>query len=257
MNKLLERKEKHLPSYGTFIQLKTPAAVEIIASAGLDYIIVDSEHGAFGMDDICDAIMAADGAGICPLVRIPEISRRAVPYALDAGAQGLIVPAVETVEEVRQLVRYAKFTPVGNRGYAPTRDGRWGTDQPSRQGIRAYMDSCNGQTLLLPQCETESCLKQIEEITAMEGVDGIFIGPMDLSIALGVPLQVDAPVMQQAIETILRACQNHGKLAFIYCNDGETARRMADMGFDAMAVGADIFLLQGAYQGLSKVLYGK
>ena len=140
-----------------------------------------------GVEFLTAAITAADAAGITPLVRINEISRSAVLQPLDYGAQGLIVPAVETVEQVEELVRYAKFPPVGNRGYCPTRDGGWGFDDESLQGTETYFARCNRETLLIPQCETQGCLEHIDEITAMEGVDGIFVGPFDLSIALGIP----------------------------------------------------------------------
>lgn len=105
---------------------------------------------------------------------------------LDVGAQGVVVPCVETVEEVRELVRYAKFAPLGNRGFCPTRDGGWG-HAAHAVSISGYMETSNRETLLLPQCETVGCLEHIEEITAMDGVDGIFVGPFDLSIALGHP----------------------------------------------------------------------
>ena len=89
-----------------------------------------------------------------------------------------------TAEEVEQLVRFAKFPPLGNRGFCPTRDGLWGYDEASLAGAGTYMDRANRETLLIPQCETAGCLAHIEEIAAMEGVDGIFVGPLDLSIAL-------------------------------------------------------------------------
>ncbi|WP_295581698.1 HpcH/HpaI aldolase/citrate lyase family protein [uncultured Oscillibacter sp.] len=255
MNTLLKKRREGRTSYGTFSQIKSVAAIENIACAGLDYVVIDAEHAALGEDFIAGAVIAADAGGLCPLVRIPEISRRAVLHGLDAGAQGLIVPAVETVEEVRTLVRYAKFAPLGSRGYAPTRDGRWGTDGISRQGPEAYMDNSNRQTLLLPQCETLGCLEHIEEIAAMDGVDGIFVGPMDISIALGCPLQVDAAPVRSAMRSVLEACHRSGKLAMIYSNDAASAHRMAELGFDSVTVGADIFLLLGAYEKLAAELH--
>ena len=126
-NRLSDKKAQGIPSYGTFTQLKSAAAIENIACAPFDFVVIDTEHQAIGNDLMASAVASAQGAGLTPLVRICEISRRAVLHALDAGAAGLIVPAVKTAEEVRQLVAYAKFAPLGNRGYQPTRDCRWGS----------------------------------------------------------------------------------------------------------------------------------
>ena len=255
MNRIQEKFLNKELSVGTFTQLASPVAVECLGRTGLDYVLIDTEHTAVGIEFLTAAITAADAAGIVPLVRINGIARDKVLQPLDYGAQGLIIPAVETVEEVRTLVRYAKFAPLGSRGYAPTRDGRWGTDGISRQGPEAYMDNSNRQTLLLPQCETLGCLEHIEEIAAMDGVDGIFVGPMDISIALGCPLQVDAAPVRSAMRSVLEACRRSGKLAMIYSNDAASAHRMAELGFDSVTVGADIFLLLGAYEKLAAELH--
>lgn len=251
-NRLSEKKAQGIPSYGTFTQLKSCTAVENIACAPFDFVVVDSEHQEIGTDLMTAAVAAAQGAGLTPLVRICEISRRAVLHPLDAGAAGLIVPAVKTPEEVRQLVAFAKFAPLGDRGYLPTRDCQWGT-QPSFTPA-SYMDEANRKTLLIPQCETKECLEHIEEIASIDGVDGIFIGPMDLSIALGHPLQLDAPVITQAIDRILKACKDNGKMSMIFAGDAQTARTYVDRGFDSVAVGADTFLLIHAYRDLYRQL---
>mgnify|MGYP002688808491 FL=1 len=151
-------------------------------------MIVDTEHSPAGIESAAAQIAAAQGAGLTALARANEISRTAVLRLLDVGAQGVVVPCVETVEEVRELVRYAKFAPLGNRGFCPTRDGGYGYDEVSMQGTDVYFAHANQETLLIPQCETVGCLEHIEEITAMDGVDGIFVGPFDLSIALGLSL---------------------------------------------------------------------
>ena len=168
-NRLADKKAQGIPSYGTFTQLKSAAAVENIACAPFDFVVIDTEHQTFGTDLMTSAVASAQGAGLTPLVRICEISRRAVLHPLDAGAAGLIVPAVKTAEEVRQLVTYAKFAPLGNRGYQPTRDCRWGSS-PSFTPV-SYMEEANRKTLLIPQCETRECLEHIEEIASIDGLE--------------------------------------------------------------------------------------
>ena len=241
-NRLSDKKAQGIPSYGTFTQLKSAAAIENIACAPFDFVVIDTEHQAIGTDLMASAVASAQGAGLAPLVRICEISRRAVLHPLDAGAAGLIVPTVKTAEEVRQLVAYAKFAPLGNRGYQPTRDCRWGSS--SSFSPVSYMEEANRKTLLIPQCETRECLEHIEEIASIDGVDGIFIGPLDL----------DSPVMAHAIERILKACRDNGKMSMIFAGDAAAARKLIEQGVDSVAVGADIFLLIHAYQELYRQL---
>lgn len=191
-NTVLEKFHQGRQSLGTFSAIGSPLAVESLRYTGLDYVIVDTEHSPAGIESAAAQIAAAQGAGLTALARANEISRTAVLRLLDVGAQGVVVPCVETVEEVRELVRYAKFAPLGNRGFCPTRDGGWG-HAAHAVSISGYMETSNRETLLLPQCETVGCLEHIEEITAMDGVDGIFVGPFDLSIALGHPGEFNAP----------------------------------------------------------------
>ena len=230
-NRLSDKKAQGIPSYGTFTQLKSAAAIENIACAPFDFVVIDTEHQAIGNDLMASAVASAQGAGLTPLVRICEISRRAV---------------------LHELVAYAKFAPLGNRGYQPTRDCRWGSS--SSFSPVSYMEEANRKTLLIPQCETRECLEHIEEIASIEGVDGIFIGPLDLSIALGCPLQLDSPVMAHAIERILKACRDNGKMSMIFAGDAAAARKLIEQGVDSVAVGADIFLLIHAYQELYRQL---
>ena len=174
-------------SLGTFTHLLSAPAIEALAYTGLDYVIIDMEHSPIAAEHAAELVGVAAGAGIAPFVRVDAIERSPVLKMLDAGAAGLIVPGLETVDEARRLVGFAKFAPLGNRGYCPTRDGGWGMAECYSDGLTGYMERANRDTLLLPQCETAGCLEHIDEICALEGVDGIFIGPFDLSIALGIP----------------------------------------------------------------------
>lgn len=256
MNPILEKFKKQELSVGTFTQLGSTTAVECLARSGLDYVLIDTEHSAVGIDFLSAAITAADAAGIVPLVRINDITRSKVLQPLDYGAKGLIVPAVETVEQVQKLVEYAKFPPLGNRGFCPTRDGGWGYDAESAQGTETYFARCNREALLIPQCETVGCLSHIEEITAMDGVDGIFVGPFDLSIALGRPMAFDSPEMLAAMDRILTSCHKHGKMAFIFCGDAQTAKRRAAEGYDSVTTGLDALALVESYRAMVQEIQG-
>ena len=174
---------------------------------------------------------------------------------LDVGAQGVVVPCVETVDEVRELIQYAKFAPLGNRGFCPTRDGGWGHASHAAS-IPAYMETCNHETLLLPQCETVGCLEHIEEITAMDGVDGIFVGPFDLSIALGRPGEFDAPEVHDAILRVQAACKRNGKLSMIFTGGPEASRQRFAEGYDSATMGMDSLFYVEMYKNMVKQVWG-
>lgn len=256
MNRILENFQAGRPSVGTFTHLRSSVAVEALGTAGLDFVVLDTEHCMLGPETLAECVTAADAAGLDALVRINAISREAVLRPLDLGAKGLIVPAVETVEEVERLVRFAKFPPLGSRGFCPTRDGQWGYDQASRAGFKTYMDRCNRETLLLPQCETAGCLSHIETIAAMDGVDGIFVGPLDLSIALGCPMELDAPPMRAALERVVAACQAVHKPVLIFCGDAAAAKVRLSQGFHCVALGVDVLTLIQGFQSMAREIRG-
>ena len=228
----------------------------VLAGRKLDYVIVDTEHSPAGIESAAAQIAAAQGAGLTALARANEISRTAVLRLLDVGAQGVVVPCVETVEEVRELVRYAKFAPLGNRGFCPTRDGGWG-HAAHAVSISGYMETSNRETLLLPQCETVGCLEHIEEITAMDGVDGIFVGPFDLSIALGHPGEFNAPVVHDAILRVQAACKRSGKLSIIFTGSAAASRQRFAEGFDSVTMGMDSLFYVEMYKNLVADVWGK
>ncbi|MDD3920588.1 MAG: aldolase/citrate lyase family protein, partial [Eubacteriales bacterium] len=135
-----------------------------------------------------------------------------------------------------------KYYPTGRRGFAPTRAGGWGY-QDFAQQVDAYFEISNRETLLIPQCETVGCLQHIEEIAAMPGVDGIFIGPYDLSVALEKPADMENPALTVAISHVLSVCHQYGKLAMIYAGSPEAAARLFAQGFDCVACGMDAIIL--------------
>ena len=186
-------------------------------------------------------IRAAELTGIAPFVRVREISRPAVLKLLDVGAQGLIVPNVNSLEEVRSLVSYAKYAPVGMRGFCPSRKDGWGYELGL--GVAETMAHFNGQVLLIPQCETLGALEAIEEIAATEGVDGIFVGPFDLSIAMGIPGQFDTPAFQAALQRILRACHAAGKFCLLFAMSADKVCEGFAQGFDSMTYNLDAGLM--------------
>ena len=132
-------------------------------------------------------------------MRVRDSSRAAVLHALDLGARGIIIPDVQSVEEARRLVEYAKYHPLGARGFAFSRSAKYGF-LPELKQIGDYFTATNQRTILMPQCETAGALEHIEEIAALDGIDGIFVGPYDLSVALGAPARFATPRFAEALD---------------------------------------------------------
>ena len=171
-----------------------------------------------------------------PILEVPDY----VLKLLDVGVKGLIVPNVQSVEDVKTLISYAKYYPLGERGFCPTRKDGWGFDMP--EAVPEIMRRFNEETLLIPQCETVGALEAIEEIAALDGVDGVFVGPFDLSISMGIPGQFQSEAFQTALTRILRACHEAGKFCLFFGGTKEAVQQGFARGFDGMAYGIDTML---------------
>ena len=243
-NLIRQRAGEGKPSLGTFYEMGGTMAAECVGIGGMDFLIVDTEHGPFEAETALSAILAAERRGCTPFVRARDLSRPAILKLLDVGAMGVIVPDVRTVEEVKKLVEYAKYYPLGRRGYAPTLSSAFGCADYA-QDVDELFATSNRESLLIPQCETREALEHIEEIAAIEGVDGIFVGPYDLSVALGKPAQLEDGELLAAIDRVLAACKASGKLSMIFSNAPEATVRFLKQGFDCVACGMDtLFLIQ-------------
>lgn len=249
-NKLITNYNNNIPSIGTLSHLKSITAIESLGVTGLDYVMLDLEHSPVSIDEAASYMTAATSAGLVPMVRVNETSRSAILRVLDAGAMGVIVPCIETVDQVKELIKHAKFAPLGERGYCMTRDGKWGFASSYENGLEGYMNYANKNTLLIPQCETKGCLEHIEEITALDGVDGILIGPYDLSIAMGIPGQFDKAEYQEAVQRILSACKKNHKISMIFNGNSADAKKSIADGFDVILLGLDILVLINGYKAL-------
>lgn len=247
-NKLKEMYQNGQQSIGTFLQLNASLSAEAVGIAGLDYFILDTEHSPADLELAVECIKGAEIHNITPLVRIKHIDRGNVLKMLDAGAKGLIIPGVKSVEEVKELIRYGKYTPLGERGFCPTRCCDYGYNDAMPDGIKAYTEMCNQETMIIPQCETPGCLEHIEEIVALEGVDGIFVGPFDLSLSLGKPAMFDDPEVKAAFDKVLSACKNAKKPVFIFAPNAAAAKLRLEQGYDSITYSADLNIVIDSYK---------
>lgn len=243
----IKNKEKVL---GTFFELGSMSVIECLGQTGLDFVIIDNEHGPFETESTMNYIRSCDNVELTPLVRVREVSRPAILKPLDIGAKGLIVPCIETIEQAKKVVEYGKFSPIGKRGFCPSRKDYWGYSHPQGQPIDIGMKHENEETLLILQCETVGCLENIEAIVSMDGVDGIFIGPFDLSISMGIPGQFDNPEFLKAVDKILSTCKKYNKISSVFTGRFDDIDKYYKQGFDIVTYSLDANILVDGFKNI-------
>lgn len=217
---------------GGFLGLKSTEIVEIMGYAGLDFVIIDAEHGSADTETLEHMVRAAEVSGITPLVRVTNVNDPTlILRALDLGAQGVQVPMVESGDTARRIVQAAKYYPLGRRGLAGVRAARYGAVD-----MGSYVQEANAQTMVIAQIETVAGVEHAAEIAAVEGVDVVFVGPMDLSQSLGIPAQRRNPLLIEAMEKVFAACRAAGKPCGTLTASVEEGRAQSAAGLQYLCV---------------------
>jgi len=191
---------------GTWAQVGSPETIEILGHSGFDFLIIDTEHGSFGVETAEPLVRAADAAGVPSIVRVADKNPTLIMKALDMGAQGIMVPQVSTKEDALRAVQAAKYPPLGNRGACPSiRAGNYMVEDWPR-----FADRSNNDTLVFLLVEGIEGVENFEEIVSVPGVDAVLPGPFDLSMALGVGGQMDHPLVVAKMEEMVRIAQDNG-----------------------------------------------
>ena len=234
-NKLKQKIQRGESAIGTFVKLTDPAVPELLALAGFDFFVLDTEHVAVDREQLTNIVRAADAAGITPIVRVRENQQVEILQNLDLGYAGVQVPNVDTAQQARDLVSYVKYTPLGVRGLSPSvRACGYGTC-----GVQEYIDTANANTLVVAHCETKTCVENLDEVLKVEGLDVIFIGPMDLSQSYGVPGNPGDPEVQAAIETVTAKTLKAGKAVGTVAGTPEAARKLIEKGVQYILLASD------------------
>ena len=233
------------PQIGLWASIPSNYTVEVIAGAGFDWILLDTEHAPSDIETIVSQLQAVAAYPVTPVVRVPWNDMVTIKRYLDTGVQTLLVPQVNTVEEARNAVAFTRFPKGGLRGVAgSTRATRFGR-------IKDYFKRAHEETCLFLQVESKEALANIEAIAAIEGVDGLFIGPADLHASLGYlgeRAHKDVlPVIDDAISRIVKT----GKAAGILTDSEENTRRWLKLGATFVAVGADLGILARGAEALA------
>jgi len=232
-------------SLGIWSNLPDIHVAETLSRTGADWICFDLQHGLMDYSDLTRLMPAITGVPITPLVRVAANQADQIGKALDAGAQGVIVPVVNTAEDARQAVASCYYPPQGERSCGPMRD-------VMLEGL-SYLASANEEVACILMIETEEGLRNLEAIAAVEGVTGLFVGPMDLTYGLGLsPGDFANERFVESVKAIRAACERNELVCGIFGYDAEMAHRALAEGFDFASIGSDIsFLRQGVSQALA------
>lgn len=223
---------------GTFSIIPSADVVEIIALSGLDFVIIDMEHGPFGLETVRAGLMAARAHGLRVVVRVRTAEAALVGAALDVGADGVLVPQVESAAAARAVVEAARFAPDGARGANPwVRAARYGATAD-------WFAAANRDVAVMVMIEGAAGIAAMPEILDVPGLDGVFLGPVDLSHSLGVPGQIDHPKVRGALEDAAAAASARNMATAVFAPDEAHARTWWEVGVQLVACGVDAQLLR-------------
>src|SRR4051812_24494746 len=233
------------PQIGLWSSLSSSYTVEVIAGAGFDWILLDSEHSPADLENLLGQLQAAGPYPSHPVVRVPWNDMVTIKRILDVGAQSLLIPYVSSAEEARAAVSYTRYPPAGVRGVA-------GTTRATRFGrVKDYAKRAHEEMCVLVQVETQAALDSIEAICAIDGVDGVFIGPADLHASLGRTGEIAHPEVKPLIDQAIRRIRKAGKAPGILTPNEADARRWLECGALFVAVGADVGILARGAESLA------
>ena len=220
-----------------------PNLIRIMKGAGFSFVIVDAEHGPFDMTALSQMISLGNGIGMPVLVRIPGIDRGMITKILDMGAEGFLVPMVNTPEDAEELVKYAKYAPLGRRGISTTRAHT--NYHPPK--LTDYMEFANKRTVLLTQIETKTAVRNADKIAAVPGVDALIVGPSDLSSDLGKPGVLSNQDLLDCAVAVTNAARTHGKFSGTVSSNKAYLEACKTMGMNLFSIGSELdMLIRGA-----------
>jgi 4-hydroxy-2-oxoheptanedioate aldolase len=246
----LEKKlHDRTPAFGISMVYDDPSVLESVGP-GLDFVWVDTQHGSIGMERVKSIVRTCELIEATSLVRVAGHDRQTIAVVLDMDAGGVMVPQIDTPEQAREVIRAAKFPPVGDRSYA---------------GLRVYVrrgpsfnQYANQRQLLVAQMESPQAIENADAIAAVDGVDVLMLSPDDLRLRLGVPLGPDlaSPVLLEAGNTIAQAAKKHGKACLAIARDRESIHRFIEQGFTLIVVGADALFIKNGIDAVREVIAG-
>ena len=231
---------------GTWLSMGSPLSAEVVGITGFDWALIDLEHGSGDLKDLYYQLMALEPSSTSAIVRVPAIDPVIFKGVLDLGPAGLMVPHVSDVAAASRLVDYARIPPLGLRGAATsTRASGYGS------AYREYLSECNENLMLIAQIESIDGMENADAIAKVDGIDVLFVGPTDLSIALGVSHELEDPVFRRAIVDIAKAASENGKTAGALVRNPQEVPEYLAMGYTFLSVGSDRGMI---YKGMQETM---
>ena len=236
------------PVYGLWVTLESPSITEMAVALGLDWVVVDAEHGHLDFKEILEHIRAAVRSDTVVLVRIAEQSAALIKRVLDIGADGIVVPWVETGDQLRRIVSYAHYPPAGLRGIGAERATGWG------QCFSQHVLEADEHVMVVPIIETVTAGKNAEELCGVEGVEVFYFGPADYSATAGHPGQWEGPGVAEMISAAKDTVLRHGKQCGVVATDNANLQLRRQQGFRMLGLGLDSgLLLRSLHESLKSV----
>ncbi|MBL1406107.1 MAG: 2,4-dihydroxyhept-2-ene-1,7-dioic acid aldolase [Rhizobiales bacterium] len=241
-NKLKKQMLAGKPALNGWLSIGNAFTAEIMAAQGYDSVTIDIQHGALDYSDVLPMFQAMTASNVTPMARVPWREPGIIMKALDAGAQGIICPMINTAEEAAEFISYLRYPPHGQRSFGPTR---------ASIAYAGYDIDANDQVLALAMIETQDGVDNLEEIAATKGLDGIYVGPADLTLGtqqgrLAPGFDRSEPEMVELIKRIQTACANNGIFSCLHCGTADYAAKAVGWGFNLTTVSGDSRLLATA-----------
>ncbi len=234
--------------YGTWVRIPSPIVVEVLGDTGVDFLHLDLEHSPIDWATLDHMVLAGYKQQIPLAVRTATQNPADLYRLADMGISMLILPRMETAEQCRSLLKGIRYSPNGERGIGgPVRANNWGA-----LGLEEHRKQAESNTLVLVQIESQSGLENLDEILTVPGIDIIYIGPLDLSQALGYPGQVEAPLVQDVILSVVNKVRNHGLWVGIHVSNQEQVDYWSKQGIQYFTIGMDVSFLRAAGLNLVK-----
>lgn len=247
MKKSFLKKIKNNVAFGTIITLESPEIAEILSSSGFDWLFLDMEHGTLATTAVQHLIQAMDER-CSAIIRIPENSALWIKKALDIGCDGIIIPQVNTIEDAQKAVAAAKYPPQGTRSVGIGRAQRYGIT------FNEYVRTANDSVAVIIQIEHKVAVDNLDQILSVKGIDGILIGPYDLSGSMGMLGQVTSNPVQNTIKTIKNICKKASMPFGIFVMQAEAVQKEIEEGSSFVAIGIDTVILAHAARDILKII---
>ena len=232
--------------FGIWLGIPDPSVAEMMAGAGFDWLVVDHEHGPYELRDVMAHLQAMAPYDVAPIVRPADGNPALLKKLCDIGAQSFIVPMIDTPEQARDVVAAVKYPPQGRRGLGTSmaRAARWNT-------VTGYLENANDEMCVVVQAETVTAIENLDAIVNTEGVDGVFIGPSDLSASMGHVGNVSHPDVVEVVAEGLRKIRAAGRYAGLLCLDESQVGRFIECGAHFVGVGVDTLLIGNSARSLA------